>query len=254
MPPLPGFDAAVKPRILIAGNYTRADGTARAGVNAGYVRSVARAGGLPLVALPAEDFDAGAALSGIDGLVLPGGRDVDPARYGAAARPEVDAPDPVRDQFEISLFHAAREAGLPVLAICRGMQLVNVALGGTLWQDLPAEYPDAIAHRHDGDRSERVHEVRLLSGTRLAGMLATGGFRANSIHHQAVRNLAPGLAVNAEAPDGVVEGMEWTGRGWWMTGIQWHPELYHDEPEGPDQRLFAAFIEAARAAGSVRVP
>lgn len=254
MSALPGLHTAVTPRILIAGNYTEMDGTARAGVNAGYVRSVVRAGGLPLLALPAEGFDAGRALSGLDGLVLPGGRDVDPSRYGATARPEVDAPDPVRDDFEIALLHAARHAGLPVLAICRGMQVANVALGGTLWQDLPAEYPGAIAHRHDGHRAERIHEVRVFPGTRLAGILAAGGFRANSIHHQAVRDLAPGLVASAEAPDGVVEGMEWTGREWWMVGIQWHPELYHDEPEGPDQRLFAAFIEAARAAGSVRVP
>ncbi len=254
MSALPGLDTAVNPRILIAGNFTAADGTPRAGVNAGYVRSVSRAGGLPLVALPAEDFDARAAMSGIHGLVLPGGRDVDPACYGASARPEVDTPDPVRDRFEMSLFHTAREAGLPVLAICRGMQLANVALGGTLWQDLPAEYRGAIMHRHDGPRAERVHEVRIRPGTQLADMMATAGFQANSIHHQAVRDLAPGLAVNAEAPDGVIEGVEWADGGWWMVGIQWHPELYHDEPEGPDQRLFAAFIEAARAAGSVRVP
>ena len=242
------------PRILIAGNFTAAGGMPRAGVNAGYVQSVVRAGGLPLVALPGDEADAEATLAGMHGLVLPGGRDVDPAGYGATARPEVDVPDPLRDRFETGLLRAARESGLPVLAICRGMQLANVALGGTLWQDLPAEYPGAIAHRHDGRRSERIHDIRIHPGTRLAGMLATDAFRANSIHHQAVRSLARGLAVNAETADGVIEGVEWTEDGWWLVGIQWHPELYHDEPDGPDQRLFTAFVEAARAAGSVRVP
>jgi len=216
-------------------------GLPRVRVNEAYAGALESSGIVPLVVPPlAAGFDDLAAR--VDGLVLTGGEDVDPALYAAARHAQTDAPHRARDASEIALVAAARAARLPTLAICRGLQVANVALGGTLVQDLPSERPSSVAHARSDARAERVHEVRVDAGSRLAAALGATALTVNSSHHQSVDRVAPGLVVTATAPDGVVEGAEWTGGdGWWLVGVQWHPEELVDTPEPWDRALFAAF-------------
>jgi putative glutamine amidotransferase len=187
----------------------------------------------------------------VAGLVLTGGEDVAPARYGAPPHPRLGEVHDGRDAFEAALVHAARARALPTLAICRGVQILNVALGGTLVQDIPSERPDAIEHDGDWPRTARVHDVEVAPGSRLARALGTERLSINSMHHQAVGTVAPSLVAVAHAPDGVVEGVEWPNDDWWMVGVQWHPEELSAAPEGWDRSLFAAFADVARRAAGV---
>lgn len=235
---------ASPPRIGISGRVATVDAAARTGVNAAYVASVAAGGGLPLVLSPLAGPDAAdALLDGLDGLLLTGGDDLDPAAYGAAPHPKLGPLDPPRDAFEFALYRAARARGRPVLAICRGLQLVNVAHGGTLVQDLPSERPGPVRHAATGRRDARSHPVRLGPGSRVAQACGTGAFDVNSFHHQAIDRLGAGLTVTGHAPDGVVEACE-ADTGAWMVAVQWHPEELTAAP-GPDAALFAAFVRAA---------
>jgi len=216
-------------------------GLPRVRVNEAYTSALAAAGIIPLVVAP---LAAGFAdiIARVDGLVLTGGEDISPARYGAPRHALTADPHDARDEAEIALIAAARAARLPTLAICRGLQIANVALGGTLVQDLPSERPSSIAHGRTDARTERVHEVRIAAGSRLAAAIGATTIAANSSHHQAVDRAAPGLGVTGTAPDGVVEGAEWTGSdGWWMLGVQWHPEELMQTPDEWDRSLFAAF-------------
>ena len=215
----------------------------RVRLNAAYVDAVSRAGGIPVVAPPAGAEDAAALLDAADALLLTGGEDVDPARYGAARHAALGRVTPARDAWELALVNAAKQRGRPTLAVCRGIQVLNVALGGTLLQDIPSEQPGPVAHDQAAPRAERTHAVTFAAGSRLAGIFGATG-SVNSMHHQAVARPATGLAVTAVAPDGIVEGVEWTQDRWWAVGIQWHPE----ELDGADQGLFTALVEAARAA------
>ncbi|MFI5235361.1 MAG: gamma-glutamyl-gamma-aminobutyrate hydrolase family protein [Gemmatimonadales bacterium] len=236
-----------RPRIGITGLTRTVDGLARTGANAAYVAAVVAGGGLPLLLSPllppemAEDLTAG-----LDGLVFSGGADIDPARYHAHPHSALGPVEPDRDAFEFALVAAARARRLPVLAICRGFQLVNVALGGTLWQDLPSERPGPVAHSGNWARTARVHPVELLPKSRTAEVLAVTRLTVNSFHHQGVRDLAPGLVASGTAPDALVEAFEGNG-GPWLLGVQWHPEAFHAEAGAPDQRLFAALARAAEA-------
>jgi putative glutamine amidotransferase len=218
-------------------------------VNAAYTVSIRRAGLLPLVLPVLEPSDADAALDGVAGLVLTGGEDVNPARYGASPHAQLGEVHDGRDAFETALVHAASARALPTLAICRGVQILNVAMGGTLIQDIPSERRGAIEHDGDWARTARVHEVSVAPGSRLARALGTERPIVNSMHHQAVGSVAPALAAVAHAPDGVVEGIEWPHDDWWMLGVQWHPEELTSTPEPWDRSLFAAFAaETQRAA------
>ena len=190
--------------------------------------------------------DADAMLEGMCGLVLTGGEDVDPARYGAAPHPCLGDLHAERDEFEIALVAAARARKLPTLAICRGIQVANVALGGTLVQDLPSEWPGALDHDSAATRDRRVHGVTVQAGSALAAALRAESLDVNSFHHQAVASVAPGLAAVACAADGVIEGVEWIADAWWMLGVQWHPEELTTSPESWDRYLFASFAQAAR--------
>jgi putative glutamine amidotransferase len=210
----------------------------------------ARAAGLRPYILPVlAPGDAAAMLDGMAGLILTGGEDVDPTEYGGTPHPALGEVHPMRDAFEIALVRAAHARRLPTLAICRGVQVANVALGGTLVQDLPSEQPTAIAHDGSWGRSDRVHDVRVAVGSRLAAALGATAATANSLHHQAVARVADGLVAVAHAPDGVVEGVEWAGGDWWMAGVQWHPEELTSTAEEWDRALFAAFAAAVRAGG-----
>lgn len=201
----------------------------------GYTAAVRDSGALALL-LPSDDPSrAERALDCVHGLVLAGGSDLDPAAYGASAHPATGAPQPDRDAWEIALARAAVGRALPVLAVCRGMQILNVALGGTLTQHLP----DAVGtdlHKPTAGTYGR-HDVTTTPGSRLAGMLGAGVSVATH-HHQAVDRLGDGLLATARAADGIVEAIELPGRAW-QVGVQWHPEAFEGGP------LFAGLAGAA---------
>lgn len=206
-----------------------------------YVTALASAGLIPLV-LPTslDPSQAAAALQATSGLVLSGGEDVDPSLYHARPHPQLGRVDHGRDVVEAALVRAAVTSRLPVLAICRGMQILNVALGGTLHQDLPSECPGPIAH-DAGEHDVTVDPTSLLSRT-----VRGHAIRTNSRHHQALKDIAPALTVTARASDGVVEAVELRQPdGQWLIGVQWHPE------DMTDPSLFEAFAEATIAAQAV---
>lgn len=200
-------------------------------VNTPYVQAVIAAGGLPLL-LPetAGPAAAGALMQLAGGLLLPGGEDISPRFFGQLPAPSVTTTLAGRDAFELALFAAARSADKPVFGICRGMQLINVALGGDLVQDLPTQWPGSCCHRQDLRlRSERTHPVQPQAGTLMAQLLGEGPVLVNSLHHQAVARLGEGLSIGAQAPDGVIEAVQTDdGR---CFAVQWHPEeLFLDNP------------------------
>ena len=185
-----------------------------------------------------------------DALLLGGGVDVDPALYGRArlenGTVEVDAE---RDRIDFELFREARRRGAPVFGICRGLQVVNVALGGTLVQDIPTERPSEVVHERRRDKTRRDHAVAVEPGTRLAELSGGGEVLVNSRHHQAIEAVAPGLAVSGTAPDGLPEAVEIAG-GPWLVAVQWHPENLAAAGDPVSCALFARFAEAAREAAS----
>ena len=210
-----------------------------------YVRAIETAGGLPLVLAPGRPEDAADFLDRVDALVLSGGADVDPAAYGEERHPTVTRVHPGRDAFELALAREAVARDLPTLAICRGHQLLNVATGGTLVQDIPSQWASASDHDPDTERWALSHDVDVLPGTRLRAILGRDRVSVNSFHHQAVRRLGDGFVLSARgAEDGVIEGMEMPDRRF-MIGVQWHPESFWDRPAG-FQPLFEALLEAAR--------
>lgn len=179
-----------------------------------YARRVAEAGGLPV--LLSLETDPAGIVEHLDGLVLPGGADIDPALYGAEPSPDLMDPEPARDAQELALLDAAAAAGVPVLAVCRGLQVVNVWRGGTLHQHVPE-------HGCFDEPPERLqHEVRTRAGSTLAEVYGPS-LMVNSLHHQTVDRLGAGLEVTAEAPDGTVEGLECADAA--VVAVQWHPEL-----------------------------
>ena len=219
----------------------------RARLNAAYIGALEGAGLIPLASPPlADPAAAHALLERVDGLVLTGGEDVDPRAYGAAAHSATGNPHSARDTWELALIEAARDRRLPVLAICRGMQLLNVALGGTLIQDIPAQRPSDIEHADSAARRRRVHPILCEPGTRLEAALGAASLSVNSSHHQAIDRMAPALRVSARAPDGIVEGVETRDQDWWVVGAQWHPEELVATPEPWDRALFSAFTAEVR--------
>ena len=230
-------------------------------ININYPYSVSIAGGLPFV-LPgpsglAPEGRAVADLSepelarfaeayaaSLDGLILSGGGDVCPYLYGEQASKAVARMDADRDRWELALFSAAYARRLPVLGICRGCQLVNVALGGTLWQDIPSQIPGAQGHSFDVPMSEPSHHVDFIEGTRTRDMFPERRVLANSFHHQSVKDVAPGLAISALAPDGVIEAVESDDPARFLVAVQFHPEgmtRRYQDFRGP----FSALVKAA---------
>lgn len=187
-------------------------------------------------------------LDALDGVLLTGGPDVKPALYGAATtHPTVDV-DPVRDAYELPLARAVLSRKMPLLAICRGVQVLNVAAGGTLIQDLPSERPSPLNHSITEPRTAIAHDVSVTPGSRLSAVLAgrltpEGRLDVNSRHHQAIDRVAEGFAVSASAPDGTIEAIERTAPGFCL-GVQWHPENFYRT--GESATLFDAFVDAAR--------
>ncbi len=212
-----------------------------------YVESVKRAGATP-VELALSD-DPAALVTRVDGILFTGGGDIDPMRYGAAAHPTYGAAEPGRDEFELALVRAARGVDLPIFAICRGMQVLNVALGGDLVQDIPSEVNGALHHDIREPRYALAHEVWATAGSRFATLmrekLVDGeSCQVNSRHHQSVRHAGAGLEVVATAPDGVIEAVEGPGR--FCLGVQWHPENFWRT--GEFRPLFEGFVDACRPA------
>ena len=210
----------------------------------GYLEAVRLAGGVPLVMSAAVEpnmRDRMFQLAG--GLLLTGGEDVDPARYGETPM-GARRFSPSRDAMEIDLVHRALETGVPILAICRGVQLLNVALGGTLYQDLALHWSDAIDHDRYREFGGSVHAIRPDGALQLRGVLAKAEFDQNSAHHQGIKDLAPGLHAAAYAPDGLVEAVELREHGAaWTVGVQWHPERKLEDASGTNRRLFERFGE-----------
>lgn len=244
------------PVIGITGVARTVEGAERTGVNSSYVASVVRAGGVPYILSPLIPLEmVGAAADRIDGILLTGGEDVAPDTYGAAPHARLGVVDPRRDALELALIRVAHTRSIPVLGICRGIQILNIALGGTLWQDLPTERPTSLPHGQIAGRTARTHPVSVTPGSRLAAAVGGGRLEVNSFHHQAIRDLAPSLVASATALDGIVEGVE-TASGGWLLAVQWHPEEFFAEASAPDHGLFSALVAAARewagASGAAR--
>lgn len=209
-----------------------------------YTRAVQRAGGIPvLLPFVTSEADAAAVLDKIDGLLLSGGDDLDPLLYGELPHPQVGNISPERDAAELAYARVALARNMATLGICRGHQVLAVAFGGTLWQDIPSQVPGAIKHRQEGPKWHPTHPVTIAEGTRLHALLGPERL-VNSRHHQAVRKIPEGWVVSAFSPDGVIEAMEHPGSRFALS-VQWHPENFQGRPYNFDA-LFSAFVEAAQ--------
>jgi len=235
---------------VIASRYPRAGGNSiLAGIGEQYLRAIEAGGGIPLVIHLTRDAAViQTHYTRCDGLLFAGGGDVDPAIFGHAPHPQLGTVEPLRDEVELALARRAIDDRKPVLGICRGIQLLNVALGGTLYQDIPSELPEASDHyasAKEFGRAHLAHPITLEPGSWLAARLGTLALPVNTFHHQALRDIAPGLHVTGCAPDGVVEAVEGVGPGF-VIGVQCHPEDLWESADTRWARLFAGFVDAAR--------
>ena len=231
--------------IPCAGNVRSHTNHIRFAVGQSYCRALELAGGAPILIPLLEDEQALQGIYGrLDGLLLAGGGDVEPRHFGQERLAKLAGVDHPRDRVELLLIRRAFEDDLPTLAICRGVQMLAVALGGTLVQDIPAQIPGALRHNFpDHPRNYLAHEVVAESGSHLADLLGAERTGVNSFHHQSVQDVPSTLRVTAHAPDGVVEAVEAPTRRF-MLGVQWHPEdLVGNDPKMT--RLFAALVETA---------
>ena len=234
--------------ILIAVTPSEITGT-QLRISRSYMNALTQAGAVPvLLPLTFDETLEDRVLDMCSGILFTGGNDLDPALYGEEKRPSCGEMEPERDGFELRLFEKARERKMPILAICRGIQLVNVAMGGTLYQDLQDQRLDTIEHRRHDKPAEGVHHVNIREGSRLYEAVGCENIRVNSRHHQAIKDLAPGLRVCAAAPDGLTEGVEGEGDAW-LLGVQWHPEsMVGHSPEA--RRIFSAFVAQCERFGT----
>ncbi len=215
-----------------------------------YVDAIVSAGGIPLLIPPIEDMDAlRAILDRLDGLLLSGGGDIQSSCYGEEPHPKLGMIDTARDQMEIPLARWATSAGLPVLGICRGIQVLNVAMGGTLYQDIPSQVPTILQHDLSyakQDWTYMAHELELVPDSHLAEMFGTTNLATNSLHHQSLKQIANGLRPVGWAPDGVVEAVEGMN-GSFLIGVQCHPEALQATADPRWQTLFRRFVESCAA-------
>jgi putative glutamine amidotransferase len=207
-----------------------------------YPRAVDAAGAIPLVVPPMAASDLDGLVARLDGLLLAGGPDLHPSLYGAEPHDCLGPTEPPLDEFELDLVRRADHAGLPLLAICRGTQALNVARGGTLLQHLPEDVGEEIRHRQRQPGRVATHAVRVEAGSAVAEALGATELDVNSFHHQAIRDLGEGLQAVATAPDGVIEAVEATDRPF-VLGVQWHAESLTARED--HQRLFRSFVAAA---------
>ena len=229
---------------LDAAEHYQFPGYPRITVNEDYPRSVAQAGGVPVLLAPSPDLGLlPAQLGALDGLILAGGADVNPRLYGQDPLIGCGPLSPVRDAYEVEALRLARQTGLPVLAICRGMQLANVALGGSLFQDL-SYAGTAQQHSFSGNPALGVHVIDIEPGTVLSRLHAEPTALVNSYHHQVIDRLGEGLRVSARTRDGMVEAVEHTGPDLDLVGVEWHPEMMSRE----DPLARALFADLTRRA------
>ncbi len=221
-------------------------GMKKAVVSHDYVQAIVSAGGVPLL-LPAIDDEESikAQLKQVDGLLLSGGYDINPLLYGEEPLRELDTIFTEMDDHHIRSANIAAALGKPILGICRGLQVLNVAFGGTLYQDIAAQCSSkCLKHFQKGERHVPTHTVELIRNTVLSQIFPKDSIVTNSFHHQSVKEIAPGFIVNARAKDGIVEGIE-KREGSFIVGVQWHPEMMITQ--SPDMLpLFRAFVEAAK--------
>jgi putative glutamine amidotransferase len=216
--------------------------TAQIRLNAGYVDTIVASGGLPIVLPPlGKEVDLDPLLDRLDGFVLSGGLDLDPRRQGWPSHHGLHLMAERRDTSDRRLVRQLLERQLPLLGIGLGTQQINVAMGGTLFMHLPEDLPRALPH-FDPSGGPHRHTVLLEPGTRMEEIYGAGEIRVNSAHHQAVRQVAPGLRVGALSPDGVIEAVEAVDTNWFCIGVQWHPES--DTSSALDLQLFECFIQA----------
>jgi putative glutamine amidotransferase len=224
----------------------------RASLGAAYLLAVQGAGGVPILLPPQLDSESLRALGAqLDGLILTGGGDINPSRYGEEPHPEVAGVSEERDALEAAAIDLALDRSLPILAICRGMQMLNVALGGSLHQDIPSDFTTAINHAQTSgeslrERSDVTHAVTIEEASRLAQVLGSGELMVNSMHHQAVKGLGRDLRPVAWAPDGVIEALDLESSDRFVLAVQWHAEelvATHDHA----RRLFEALVQNAAA-------
>ncbi len=208
-----------------------------------YIGGIRQAGGVSLLLPPLADQDELLICAGrIDALLLSGGGDVCPALFGEQPHWKLGKFDPERDDFEIGMLRLMVDLGKPVLGICRGLQVINVALDGTLYQDLASQQPQSLQHMQDAPRRYPAHSVTLCQGSRLSDILGATRLQVNSLHHQAIKDVAPGLQATALADDGVIEGVEASGQPW-LLGVQWHPEVMWEHDQAAAS-LFRALVSA----------
>jgi putative glutamine amidotransferase len=206
-----------------------------------YLEAIGRAGALAMVVPPLPGPAIPALLDRVDGIVLSGGPDLHPDAYGAAPHPQLGPTEPRLDAFELALARAADERDMPILAICRGMQVLNVARGGTLHQHLPDVVGDAVTHRQPGAPGEPIHGVTVAAGSRLHALVGHRHLHVNSFHHQAVDTLGERLTITGRADDGTVEAVE-SADSRFVLGVQWHAECLVDHDE--QAALFTALVDA----------
>ncbi len=233
---------------VIGALFERRNASTISGISHSYLAAVEAAGGIPLLVHLTDDQEAlDAHYQRCDGLLFCGGGDIAPVHYGQPPHPLLGAVEELRDRVELRLARRAVADRKPALGICRGIQLLNVALGGTLYQDINAELPGTLDHRESSQRNDRAYLAHSLSLERdswLAERLGATEIAVNTLHHQAVRDVAPGLRIVGRAPDGVIEAVEGTGDAF-VIGVQCHPEELWQSAEPRWQRLFAGFVERA---------
>jgi putative glutamine amidotransferase len=232
----------VRPTVGVTLGFDLPHNPGQLGVRAAVLQALVTAGAsLRLVsALDQQPLDD-SFFDRLDGLVLPGGPDPHPSRWGEAVHPSTNIDD-ARDALEYAVLAGCIERRIPVLGVCRGLQLINVALHGTLIQDLP---PAELDHRGPADRTVLAHELHLLEGSRMAGISRRADLAVNTAHHQAIGRLGDGLVASGWAEDGCIEAIEWASDDYWLVAVQYHPEDLH-AAEPAHLRLFTAFVEQAR--------
>ena len=218
-------------------------------MNQRYYQAAASAGAAPVLIPLLDDLEALRAIyEGMDGLLIPGGVDLDPTAFGETPHERLGRTDPARDRVELQLVRWAIDDQKPVLGLCRGLQVINVALGGTLYQDLEAQYPNALKHdylpNYGFERDYLAHQVTLTPGSRLHHALDAGSIFVNSMHHQGIKVLGRSLSPAATAPDGLIEAVEACDDSF-LVGVQWHPEVF-ESTDPNTEHLFNDFITAAR--------
>lgn len=232
---------------VTAARTTSKSGHPLASLAQAYIKALTQAAACPVIVpsgLPEDNLEE--LLSRLDAVLFTGGGDIHPSAYGEVSRPEIKEIDPDRDRTEFKLLDRALNKGVPFFGICRGLQVVNVGLGGTLYADVASQHPRALKHDFypDWPRDHLAHQVRVEGKSRLAEVLGDTEFKVNSLHHQAVQRLAPGILVTARSPDGLIEAIEVSDHPFGLA-VQWHPEWL--TPHAPMRALFQAFVEAARA-------